>query len=135
MRHPVEQPNLKKNIFLNLGTDAESESSNDGGDDLDPEDIEFDEEALMLPKRSSGFKSSSIISGFERARLSPSHFPTLLEEQLLIYKRPGSVESLESFDPVNSVSDHVMSGAEAASKAEATFEDGKYRVLQCKKWS
>ena len=54
----------------------------------------------MLPKRSQ-FKSSSIISGFERARLSPSHFPTLLEEQLLIYKRPGSVESLESFDPVN----------------------------------
>ena len=88
----------------------------------------------MLPKR-SGFKSSSIISGFERARLSPSHFPTLLEEQLLIYKRPGSVESLESFDPINSVSDHVMSGAEAASKAEATLEDGKYRVFQCKKWS
>ena len=82
-----------------------------------------DEEALMLPKRSSSqFKSSSIISGFERARLSPSHFPTLLEEQLLIYKRPGSVESLESFDPVNSVSDHVMSGAEAASKAEAVEE-------------
>jgi len=50
------------------------------------------------------------------------HFPTLLEEQLLIYKRPGSVESLESFDPVNSVSDHVMSGAEAASKAEAMEE-------------
>ena len=81
------------------GTDAESESSNDG-DDLDAEDVDYDEEALMLPKRSQ-FKSSSIISGFERARLSPSHFPTLLEEQLLIYKRPGSVESLESFDPVN----------------------------------
>ena len=77
----------------------------------------------MLPKRSSSqFKSSSIISGFERARLSPSHFPTLLEEQLLIYKRPGSVESLESFDPVNSVSDHVMSGAEAASKVDAVEE-------------
>ena len=94
-----------------------------------------DEEALMLPKRSSSqFKSSSIISGFERARLSPSHFPTLLEEQLLIYKRPGSVESLESFDPVNSVSDHVMSGAEAASKAEAVEESkfyDRFPSMQC----
>ena len=42
------------------GTDAESESSNDG-DDLDAEDVDYDEEALMLPKRSQ-FKSSSIIS-------------------------------------------------------------------------
>ena len=56
----------------------------------------------------------SIISGFGH-RLSPSHFPPLLEEQLLIYKRPGSIESLdESFDPINSVSDHVTSGAEAS---------------------
>ena len=94
----------------------------------------------MLPKRSSSqFKSSSIISGFERARLSPSHFPTLLEEQLLIYKRPGSVESLESFDPINSVSDHVMSGAEAASKAEAVEESkffdregARKKVFACK---
>ena len=33
-----------------------------------------------------------------------------------------SVELLESFDPVNSVSDLVMCGSEAASKAEAVEE-------------
>ena len=32
------------------------------------------------------------------------------------------MESLESFDPVNSVSDLVMCGSEAASKAEAVEE-------------
>ena len=70
----------------------------------------------------------SIISGFGH-RLSPSHFPPLLEEQLLIYKRPGSVESLESFDPINSVSDHVTSGAEQ-SKAEDEGEETLYAWMK-----
>ena len=37
-----------------------------------------------------------------------------------------SVELLESFDPVNSVSDLVMCGSEAASKAEAVEESKFY---------
>ena len=37
-----------------------------------------------------------------------------------------SVEGLESFDPVNSVSDLVMCGSEAASKAEAVEESKLY---------
>ena len=37
-----------------------------------------------------------------------------------------SVELLQSFDPVNSVSDLVMCGSEAASKAEAVEESKLY---------
>ena len=35
-----------------------------------------------------------------------------MSDDQLIYKRPGSIESLESYDPVNSVSDHVTSATE-----------------------
>ena len=102
------------------GTDEEQSSD----EDEDPDDLEEDD-ALLQSKRSRvRTNEGSIVSGFGQ-RLSPSHFPPLLEE-LLIYKRPGSVESLESFDPVNSVSDHVMSGAEASRAEEEGYEETLY---------
>ena len=86
---------------LSLYSDTDD---NEDDDENSMDDSKIDEEVPML--KPSKFRlpafhpnDGSLISFGHR--LSPAHFPPLSEEQLLIYKRPGSIESLESYDPVN----------------------------------
>ncbi len=113
-----------------VNDENEEDDEENDEDDENEQEAEFDEEALLLKKASSAFRfpfrnaEGSIISDLSARfgpKLSPGHFSPLSGEDLLLVDKAGhgSMESLDSYDPINSVSEHVTS----ASKVEEPEEE------------